>query len=65
MKTFTVSNLDAQIKFLQGEAEYLRKNHKGMFWAENKAAQFDLCAEAIRQLRQERQMTGMSGERIK
>jgi hypothetical protein len=62
--SFTVANLDAQIKFLRGEAEYLRKNHKGLFWAENKAAQFDLCADALREWRQERQMRGMDGKRI-
>lgn len=61
---FEVSKLDAMIKFLGEESAYLRKNHKGLAWAELKAGKFDTIAETLRKVRQNQQMTGISGQRI-
>lgn len=61
---FEISKLDAMIKFLGEEAAYLRKNHKGLAWAEIKAGKFDTIADTIRKVRQNQQMTGISGQRI-
>lgn len=61
---FEVSKLDAMIKFLGEESAYLRKNHKGLAWAELKAVKFDGIAETLRKVRQNQQMTGLGGQRI-
>lgn len=61
---FTVENMDAMLTFLQDEAAYLRKNHKGLFWADSKAAKLDTVAELVRTVRQDQQMAGLGGKRI-
>lgn len=59
-----INEIDRHLRFLQGQAKGLRERGRGAAWAEGHATQFDQIAELLRRLRQEQQMTGMSGERI-
>jgi len=59
-----VSKVDSQIRFLLGQAKGLRDRGAGAAWAERNAVAFDEIAELLRQLRQEKQMTGLGGKRL-
>jgi hypothetical protein len=59
-----IEQVDKHLRFLKAQANGLRSRQGGAAWAEANATQFDQIAEILRQLRQEQQMTGMSGERI-
>jgi len=59
-----IAEIDKHIRLLKSQANGLRARQGGAAWAEANATSFDQIAEILRQLRQEQQMTGMSGERI-
>ena len=59
-----VTKLDKHIEFLRGEARYLRTSQPKAQWALTKANRFDEVADALVEVRREKQMTGMSGKRI-
>lgn len=57
-----VATIDRQITFLRREVERLRGMQPQ--WAQDKAAQFESIMETLRQVRQQKQMTGLDGRRI-
>jgi hypothetical protein len=57
-----VAKLDSQIRFLQVEAARVRKLNNT--WGPSNAERFEAIAEVLRQLRQDHQMRGVTGERI-
>lgn len=57
-----IATLDRHLQFLQREQSQLRQ--RGEAWSDRKADQLGEIAEVLRQVRQERQMTGMGGKRI-
>lgn len=57
-----VPTLDRQLAFLQKEIQRLREMSAG--WALDKAAKYEEIAETLRQVRQQKQMTGFAGRQI-
>jgi hypothetical protein len=57
-----VAKIDKQIAFLQRETSRLVEI--GSPWADRNAALMQEIAKTLRQLRQEKQMTGMDGQRL-
>lgn len=61
----TLEELDRGIKFLADEATRLRSSEQGrQYWAMQKCKSMDDIREILRKVRQNQQMTGMSGKRI-
>lgn len=58
-----ITVLDAQLLWLKREAQNLRTSQRGD-WVETKARMLDAIHETLRKVRQEQQMTGMSGRRL-
>ena len=58
-----VTKLDEYVRFLRNESQRLRERGDGA-WADKKATTFDEIAETLRQLRQDKQMTGIGGKRL-
>ena len=57
-----VAKLDKQMAFLKSESD--RLNGLGSSWAARNAVICDEIRETLRQLRQDKQMTGLGGKRL-
>lgn len=57
-----VAKLDSQIRYLQNEVSRLGSLNAA--WAQRNLEKTQEIIETLRQLRQEKQMTGMNGKRI-
>lgn len=60
--SITVPDIDRLIGFAQNQESQLRA--KGENWATEMAQRYDRIVQALRELRQGKQMTGMNGQRI-
>lgn len=61
----TIEEIDRGMKFLADEATRLRNSEQGkQYWALQKCKSLDDIREILRKVRQNQQMTGMSGKRI-
>jgi hypothetical protein len=61
----TIVELDRGMKFLADETTRLRNSEQGkQYWALQKCKAMDDIREILRKVRQNQQMTGMSGKRI-
>lgn len=57
------ATIDRQIAFLRKEMERLRGMQPQ--WAQDKAAEYEGIIETLRQVRQQKQMTGLDGRLIR
>lgn len=60
--TANVRQLDQDIQFLRNEAARLRAHRES--WAIDKANRLEAIAETLRELRQDKQMSGLGGKRL-
>ena len=59
-----IAKIDGQIKFLHEQAGQVKARNPGQGWADALATRYLAIAETLRQVRQEKQMTGISGKQI-
>lgn len=60
----TVDQIDKARKFVQSEAQALRRAYADKGWAQIKARTYDEVDELLTELRRSIQMTGMGGKKI-
>jgi len=59
-----ITRIDQQIAFQHEQAKNVQARNTGAKWANDIAAKYMAIAETLRQLRQEKQMTGVGGKRL-
>lgn len=62
---YDVTKLDRQRAWCLEEAKRLRLGNGQQAWARSKAEMLDGIAETLRQVRQDQQMRGMSGDDLR